>query len=246
MGSNASCALIWIFSVLTVSIVILIFSVGVLTLLSLWSNQPDTFQPSCSEATGIYKGRMTAQVEGHFVVVLIGSAVNSWQNLPHVLFTARAMRQMLKELKAGTEPGFLGAHSWFGNPMVSIQYWRSLDDLHKYASTPGGSAVAYHDIWHNAQLDLGNPKRIGDWRSPKRNHVGAWGRFNRYLKQTKAGRHKDSGVGIFHEAYQVRAGEYECAYSNMPAVGLGRFTKLVAIEDRKYTGARSSGCLIGF
>ncbi|MBW3591737.1 MAG: DUF4188 domain-containing protein, partial [Actinobacteria bacterium] len=44
-------------------------------------------------------------------------------------------------------------------------------------------------------------------------HRPAWGRFNR-----KVGTSGD--VGIWHETYQVHAGEYECAYVNMPQVGL--------------------------
>ena len=37
---------------------------------------------------------------------------------------------------------------------------------------------------------------------------------------------------------QVRAGEYETVYSNMPATGLGRFTELVPIEDQQSTKQR--------
>ncbi|KAK9865882.1 hypothetical protein WJX84_007756 [Apatococcus fuscideae] len=153
----------------------------------------------------ILRGRLTAQIEGDFVVVLIGSAFTSWRSIPQALSTAMSMRQMLKELQDEPYAGFLGATSWLSNPSVSIQYWRSLEDLHRYA------------------------------RTPKRKHVGAWGRFNRYLKEAAAGQHSDKGMGIYHEAYQVHAGEYETVYSNVPPTGLGQFTQLVPIQDKRST-----------
>jgi len=44
-------------------------------------------------------------------------------------------------------------------------------------------------------------------------HLPAWAEFNR-----KVG--GNGSVGIFHETYLVRAGEYECVYVNMPVTGL--------------------------
>ena len=58
---------------------------------------------------------------------------------------------------------------------------------------------------------------------------------------------KDSrgDVGIWHETYLVRAGEYECVYSGMPLMGLAkaaRSTELAAgtdsARDRLGLGAR--------
>ena len=47
-------------------------------------------------------------------------------------------------------------------------------------------------------------------------HWPAWVEFNRRMKETRG------DVGIWHETYKVRAGEYEAMYSGMPAYGLGR------------------------
>ena len=50
-------------------------------------------------------------------------------------------------------------------------------------------------------------------RNPDARHLPAWRRFNQLVR--------DSGdVGIWHETYGVRAGEYEAIYGNMPRVGL--------------------------
>ena len=40
-------------------------------------------------------------------------------------------------------------------------------------------------------------------------------------------------VGIWHETYQCRAGEYEAVYSGMPPYGLGTVGKLVPVSGRK-------------
>ena len=51
-------------------------------------------------------------------------------------------------------------------------------------------------------------------------HLPAWREFNRRVR--------DSGdAGIWHETYQVKAGQYETVYSGMPPLGLGRAGKLV-------------------
>ena len=46
-------------------------------------------------------------------------------------------------------------------------------------------------------------------------HLPAWGDFNRTVG--------DNGdVGIWHETYRVRPGDFECVYHNMPRFGLSR------------------------
>lgn len=47
-------------------------------------------------------------------------------------------------------------------------------------------------------------------------HLPAWRRFNRSVRGS-------GDVGIWHETYRVRAGEYETIYGNMPRIGLARF-----------------------
>ena len=44
-------------------------------------------------------------------------------------------------------------------------------------------------------------------------HLEPWRRFNRLVRDT-------GDVGIWHETYRVRAGEYEVVYGNMPLFGL--------------------------
>jgi hypothetical protein len=53
-----------------------------------------------------------------------------------------------------------------------------------------------------------------------RAHLPAWAAFNRAVGS-------GGDVGIWHETYRVRAGEYECIYNNMPAFGLAKATRTV-------------------
>lgn len=58
-------------------------------------------------------------------------------------------------------------------------------------------------------------------RSRHHDHLPAWKAFNASLGKSRG------DVGIWHETYQVRAGEYEAIYSGMPRFGLGAAATLV-------------------
>ncbi len=85
--------------------------------------------------------RITAKIDGDFVVFLIGMRINKpwkvWKWLP----VALAMPKMLKELEAkpAAETGFLG-HTGIGK--VIVQYWRSFDHLEAYAKARELRALA--------------------------------------------------------------------------------------------------------
>lgn len=75
--------------------------------------------------------RMAAEMDGAFVVFLIGMRVNKPWKLHKWLPVFLGMPRMLKELEvSGEESGFLG-HTGLG-PTV-VQYWRSFEHLEAYA-----------------------------------------------------------------------------------------------------------------
>lgn len=78
--------------------------------------------------------RMTAQIEGDFVVFLIGMRINKWWKVGAWLPAVLAMPRMVTELAARpeAETGFLG-HTNVGFGTV-LQYWRSFEHLEAYAS----------------------------------------------------------------------------------------------------------------
>ena len=143
----------------------------------------------------IVADRITAQIDGEVVVFLIGMRINRLWQVHKWWPVAMAMPRMLRELANDPGSGFLGVESWFGNPTIALQYWRSFEHLERYA------------------------------KDAARLHRPAWAAFNRAV----AG---NGDVGIWHETYRVRPGDYECVYNNMPAFGLARATRAVPARGR--------------
>jgi hypothetical protein len=150
----------------------------------------------------VHPGRFRAQLDGPFVVFLIGMRVNRLWAVHRWWPVARAMGPMLQHLFTRREAGMLHAQmalTWRG--VMLVQYWRSFEQLEAFA------------------------------RDPALSHLPAWRRFNRAVGA-------DGSVGIWHETYQVQAGQYECVYGNMPRWGLAVAGEQVAATGRRET-ARS-------
>jgi len=83
--------------------------------------------------TEIKSERLAAQIEGDFVVFLIGARVNNWWRVRDVIWFSKTMPKMLKELSAlpSSETGFLGFQTL--GMLVNVQYWRSFEHLEAYA-----------------------------------------------------------------------------------------------------------------
>jgi len=152
----------------------------------------------------IVAARMTAQIEDEVVVFLIGMRINRLWKIHKWLPVARAMPRMLRELSATQDSGFLGFHQWLGNPTISLQYWRSFEDLERYA------------------------------KDSARLHRPAWAAFNRAVAS-------NGDVGIWHETYRVRPGDFECVYNNMPPFGLARATRAVSAEGQRQSARQRMG-----
>ena len=82
----------------------------------------------------VQPGRFTAELEGDFVVFVIGMRFNKlWK--PHKwLPVFMAMPKMLAELARHPEKGMLGARTMVsGRTITVLQYWRSFDQLERFA-----------------------------------------------------------------------------------------------------------------
>ena len=71
-----------------------------------------------------------AEIDGDFVVFLIGMRINKPWKIHKWLPVALAMPKMLKELDATPDAGLLGYDQYLG---VIVQYWRSFEHLERYA-----------------------------------------------------------------------------------------------------------------
>jgi hypothetical protein len=150
----------------------------------------------------IISTRMAAQIDGDFVVFVIGMRVNKLWKIHKWLPVFLAMPGMLKELERQPDSGFLGHIS---GGLLIVQYWRSFEHLEAYARS--------HDHLH--------------WP--------AWVAFNKRVGGSRG------DVGIWHETYMVRAGQYEAIYSGMPRWGLGRAGALVPATGRKDSARGRAG-----
>jgi hypothetical protein len=85
-------------------------------------------------APSVFRGRYTARTDAPFVVFLIGMRINHFWKVRQWLPTMLAMRPMLIELYSHPEKGFLSAEITLTlRGPVLIQYWRSFDDLDRFA-----------------------------------------------------------------------------------------------------------------
>ena len=109
----------------------------------------------------IFRGRHTAQIDGSFVVFIIGMRVNRLWALHKWLPVAFAMPRMLRQLEAVRERGLLHAHPfvyWRGAALV--QYWRSFDQLERFARDPSASHL---DAWKHFNRAVGAGGSVGIW-----------------------------------------------------------------------------------
>lgn len=73
-------------------------------------------------------------------------------------------------------------------------------------------------------------------RSADQAHFPAWTAFNKRMKGNRG------DVGIWHETYLIKAGQYEAVYSGMPPFGLGKASELVpATGNRSEARMRLTG-----
>lgn len=105
--------------------------------------------------------RVCAEIEGDFVVFLIGMRINRpwkfWKWAP----VAAAMPRMLIELARQPDLGLLHARSMFGFPdIVVTQYWRSFDHLEAYAKS---REAAHLPAWQAFNKSIGSNGDVGIW-----------------------------------------------------------------------------------
>jgi hypothetical protein len=140
--------------------------------------------------------RMTVQMDGDFVVFLIGMRINRFWRIHKWIPILTAMPKMLIELSKNPDSGFLGYQMSGGIQPVLVQYWKSFELLEAYAKDMNSS------------------------------HYPAWKAYNQKIKG-------NGDVGIWHETYKVRSGEYECIYNNMPKYGLGKVGELIPVTGKR-------------
>jgi fumigallin biosynthesis monooxygenase-like protein len=103
---------------------------------------------------------MTAEIDGDFVVFLIGARFNSKLQFARSLADLggrRGMKHMLDHLVAHPEKGLLAYE--MGLPTI-VQYWRSFEQLEAFASDRDDPHL---DVWRRYWRRVGRSDRTGIW-----------------------------------------------------------------------------------
>ena len=119
----------------------------------------------------IFRGRYTAEIDGPFVVFIIGMRINRLWAMHKWLPVAAAMPRMLKQLEAERGRGLLHAHPflyWRGAAIV--QYWR-FEQLERFARDPSASHL---ESWKRFNRAVGAGGSVGIWHET---YVVAAGQF---------------------------------------------------------------------
>jgi hypothetical protein len=111
-------------------------------------------------AAQIRQGRWTADIEGDFVVFIIGARINNKLHPIKALRDLggkRGMQYMLKYLSEHPDKGLLGYQS---AGLTLIQYWRSFDHLEAFAKDQDDPHLqVWRDYWKRVSKDT----RTGIW-----------------------------------------------------------------------------------
>ena len=103
--------------------------------------------------------RMTAEIDGDFVVFLIGARIGRLRPLRSIIDLGgrRGMKHMLDYLVAHPDKGLLAYE--MGIPTI-VQYWRSFDHLEAFAKDKDDPHL---EVWRRYWRRVGKSDRTGIW-----------------------------------------------------------------------------------
>lgn len=108
----------------------------------------------------IRRERVTARLDGEFVVFMIGARVNNPLAVSKWWQVMTAMPRMLTELYQQPELGLLSHEMWFSRTIILVQYWRSLDALLSYAKARDAQHLP---AWSAFNKAIGTDGSVGIW-----------------------------------------------------------------------------------
>jgi len=137
----------------------------------------------------VIPGRYTAEMDGAFVVFIIGMRINRLWAVHKWLPVFRAMSPMIQELYRNRELGFLNMNfhlTWRGVSLV--QYWNSFEQLEHYAR----KGANHLEAWKNFNKKVGTSGVVGIYHEtylvPEKQHESVYNNMPVY-GLAKAGRH---------------------------------------------------------
>lgn len=134
------------------------------------TTDPHTIRPGQNPGN-IFPGRFSADVEGDFVVFLIGMRINRPGKIHKWLPISSAFRRMLQALDSHPELGCLGHLDWFGRTTISVQYWRDFESLERFARD---STLPHVEPWRRFNRAVGKSGDVGIWHETYRVDAGGY------------------------------------------------------------------------
>ncbi len=110
----------------------------------------------------IISKRMTSDMQGDFVVFMIGMRINRFWKVKSWWQVFTAMPKMLRELDKHPEMGLLGYRQVLAGPRspMVIQYWRSFEELDAYAKSKDS---VHFPAWVKFNKTIGSNGDVGIW-----------------------------------------------------------------------------------
>lgn len=110
-------------------------------------------------STVVQKGRYTAEIDGDFVIFTIGMRINRLWKVHKWLPVFRAMRPMMVTLSRNPAKGLLGSRAVLeGRTLWLMQYWRTFDDLERFARDPEDPHL---EAWRRFNQAIGASGDVG-------------------------------------------------------------------------------------
>lgn len=119
----------------------------------------------------IHHGRWTAELDGDFVVFLIGARAHKPWRVRQWLPVARAMDAMQREISEHPDIGCLHIENYGALRTVSVQYWRSFGHLERFARSADWSHL---EAWRSYNRLLRDAGDLGIWHETYRVRAGAF------------------------------------------------------------------------
>lgn len=116
------------------------------------------------------KNKKTVQMDGEFIVFLIGMRINHWWKIRSIFQVISAMSRMIKELSIKPASGLLSHEQWLGRTTIMVQYWESFEKLEAFANQRDAS---HFPAWMNyyKQVKKSGPA-VGIWHETYIIHPG--------------------------------------------------------------------------
>ncbi len=120
----------------------------------------------------VIRGRHTADVEGEFVVFLVGMRINRYWKIHKWLPVALAMPRMLRALERDPGKGMLGYRLLPGLRVITVlQYWRSFEQLEAFARSHD---EPHRGAWQRFNRSVGAGADVGVWHETYRVPAGGY------------------------------------------------------------------------